>query len=87
MYISFGKHRRMAEMWVGGIWSCVGNEWRYGVYGKGEESFKHEIVGVVEWCTMGTGHWGRWEVGSRESGLLGVCAASDKRATVSGKGG
>ena len=25
--------RRMAEMWVGGIWSCVGNDW--GCMGRG----------------------------------------------------
>jgi hypothetical protein len=71
----------------GGIWSCVGNDW--GVYGKGEE---HEIVGVVEWKF--NGHWalgesdgGKSGIGSRKSGVLGVCAVSDKRATVSGKGG
>ena len=71
-------------MWVGGgIWSCAGNDW--GVYGKGEESCKHEIVGVVEWA-LGT-YYTLGTVESRESGLLGVCAVSDKRATVSGKGG
>ena len=67
--------RRMAEMWVGGgIWSCAGNDW--GVYGKGEESCKHEIVGVVEWA-LGTWGVGRWKVGNRESevGTLGsVCS-------------
>ena len=57
------------------------------MYGKGEESWKHELVGA---CRMGTGGDGGKSgigVGSRESGVLGVCAVSDKRATVSGKGG
>ena len=74
-------------MWVGGIWSCVGNDW--GWYGKGEESCKHELVGAVEWALGGTVESRESEsgVGTRESGVLGVCAVSDKRATVSGKGG